>query len=352
MVIHRSLKFMKKGFVVFKANGMSKALNWMINRQEFKKKAIALYSYPVYVDIEITNRCLLRCIHCARTYLDVNKIDMKLGSMSIEKFLEILDKLRPVHHIVLQGMGEPLLNPDIFKMIELAHKQNFQVSFSTAASVYNSEIEEGLRKYPPDLLTFSVDSMEKASFEETRVNHNFERFTGNVEKMITAVRKADRFTNIQFNCCVMRANSSYFVKVVEFAGKLKVRMVNFTELNFSYLGMIKDKLILTLEDYANVEKAMKLAREKGIVSVFTRVHKIKTPGEVLCRYLWKDPFITWDGYVTMCCGRPFGSVYNLGNIFEVNSFMEIWNSPKMQVLRQSIRTENVPAICFSCPLAK
>lgn len=343
---------MKKGYAALKANGMRKVLNWMINRQEFKKKAIVLHSYPVCADIEITNECPLRCIHCPRTYLGVNKIDMKLGSISIEKFLEILDKLRPVHHIVLQGFGEPLLNPDIFKMIELAHKQNFLVSFSTAASVYNAQIQEGLRNHPPDSLTFSVDSMEKVSFEEIRVNHNFERFARNVEEMIVAVRKSDRFADIRFQCCVMKANLPYLVKVVEFAGKLKVGMVNFSELNFSYLGNIKNKLALTLEDYANVERAMQLAREKGIASVFTRVHKIKAPGEVLCQYLWQHPFITWDGDVTICCGRPFSSVHNLGNIFEADSFMEIWNSPKMQALRQSIRIENVPAICSSCSLAK
>ena len=344
--------FIKKVYSAFRTHDAHKVLSCLINQYEFKKKAIVLHSYPTCVDIEVTNRCPLYCIHCPRSYCDVNKIDMELGLLSVEKFLEIIGKLRPVRRITLQGLGEPLLNPDIFKMIEFAHKQNFFVSFSTSASFYNTEIEVGLRKYPPDLLNFSVDSMEKASFEAIRVNHNFEKFVSNSERMITAVRKPGKNIDISFHCCVMKINAPYLTKVIEFADKLKVKSVDFSELNLSYLGSVRNKLILDLEDYANVKKAMNLAAEKGIHSTFTRVCGIKVPGKILCLYLWRQPYITWDGYVNICCGRPFSSVNNMGNIFAVNSFMEIWNSPTMQALREAIRSENVPAVCSRCPMAE
>lgn len=344
--------FIKKAYSVLKANGICKVLNWMINKYEFKKKAIVLHSYPICVDIGITNRCPLRCIHCPRSYRDVNKIDMKLGALSVEKFLEIIAKLSPVRHLTLHGLGEPLFNPDIFKMIEFAHKQNFSVSFSTSASIYNTEIEAGLRNYPPDSLTFSIDSMEKISFEAIRVGENFENFVRNLERMITAVRKSGKNTDILFQCCVMKINSPYLAKIIEFADKLKIKVVSFSELNLSYLESVKDKLILDSEDYANVQETLSLAAEKGIHSVFIRVYGMKMPGRVLCWYLWQQPYITWEGYVTICCGRPFSSVHNVGNIFEANSFMEIWNSPKMQALRQAIRTENIPSVCSVCPMAE
>jgi len=344
--------FIKKVYSALRTRDVHKVLNCLINQYEFKKKATILYSYPTCVDIEITNRCPLRCIHCPRSYCDVNKITMELGILSFEKFVEIIGKLRPVRSITLQGLGEPLLNPDIFKMIEFAHKQNFFVSFSTSVSFYNTEIEVGLRKYPADILNFSVDSMEKTSFEAIRVNHNFEKFVSNSEGMITAVRKSRKNIDISFHCCVMKINAPYLTKVIEFADKLKVKPVDFSELNLSYLGSVRNKLILDSEDYANVKKAMNLAAEKGIPSTFTRVYGIKVPGEVLCRYLWRQPYITWDGYVNICCGRPFSSIHNVSNIFEVDSFMEIWNSPKMQALREAIRAENVPSVCSVCPMAE
>ncbi|MDP3732872.1 MAG: radical SAM protein [Candidatus Omnitrophota bacterium] len=344
--------FIKKIYSALGTRDIRKVINSLINQWEFRKKATILHSFPACVDIEITNRCPLCCMHCPRSYRDVNKINMELGVLSFEKFAEIIAKLRPVRRITLQGLGEPFLNPDIFKMIEFAHKQNFFVSFATSASFYNQEIEAGLRKYPPNLLAFSVDSMEKASLEAVRVNLNFEKFVSNLEAMVTAVRKSGKNTDIQFHSCVMKINSPYFTKVIELAEKLKVKSVDFSELNLSYLGSVRNKLILTLEDYTNVKKAMNLAAEKGIQSAFTRVYGIKAPGEVLCWYLWRQPYITWGGYVNICCGRPFSSVHNVGNIFAVNSFMEIWNSPKMQALREAIALENVPPVCSMCPMAE
>jgi len=348
----KSAMFIKKAGNALKTNGIRKVLNWMLNQHEFKKKAIILFSYPTCVDIEITSQCLLHCIHCPRSYRNINKIDMGLGLLSLEKFVEIIGKLGPVRRITLQGLGEPLLNPDIFKMIESAHKQNFFVSFSTSASFYNVEVEEGLRRYPPDLFTVSVDSMEKASFEAIRINCNFEKFIMNTERMITAVRESCKNTDMLFYCCVMKVNSPYLTKVIEFADKWKIKSVVFSELNLSYLGSVRNELIIDSQDYANVQKAMDLADEKGIQSVFTREYGVKIPGKVLCRHLWQQPYITWDGYVNICCGRPFSSIHNVGNIFEINSFMEIWNSPKMQALRGARSTENVPSVCSVCPMAK
>jgi MoaA/NifB/PqqE/SkfB family radical SAM enzyme len=344
--------FIKEAYTALKTNGILKVLNWVINKHEFKKKALVLHSYPACVDIEVTNICPLHCLHCPRSYCDINKIDMRLGFLSLEKFLQIISKLRSVRRITLQGLGEPLLNPDIFKMIELAHKKSFSVSFSTAAYSYDAKIQAGLRKYPPDLLAFSVDSMEKNSFEAIRVNHNFEKFVLNLEGLIASVRQSGKNTDMLFHCCVMRANSPYLVKVVEFADKFKVKRIDFSELNLSYLGSVRDKLILESEDYENVDKAMNLAARKGIKAAFTQVYNIKMPGKVLCWFLWLQPYITWEGYVNICCGRPFSSVHNVGNIFQVNSFMEIWNSPKMQALRQGIRNDNIPSVCYGCPMAE
>ncbi len=191
--------------------------------------------------------------------------------------------------------------------------------------------------------------MEKTSFEAIRVGENFVR---NLEGMITAVRKSGKNTDILFHSCVMKVNSPYLTKVIEFADKLKVKLVSFSELNLSYLGTVRNKLILAEEDYINVEKAMRLAADKRIQSVFSQQYGVKVPGKVLCWYLWQQPYITWDGYVNTCCGRPFSLVYNVGNIFQVNSFMEIWNSPKMQALRQDIRAENIPSVCSVCPMAE
>lgn len=336
----------------WKINGFRKIWNWYINKREFRQRKTVLKSYPISVDIEVTNKCPLRCMHCPRSYRDVNTIDMPQGTLSLDNFDEIIGKLKYVRRLTLQGLGEPLLNPDIFKMIEHARRKKFLVTFSTSAAYSNREIEDNFRKCSPDYLTFSIDSMEKNSFEAIRVNHNFEKFVANVEGIVAAVKESGYPTEIMFHCCVMPGNLPYLDKVVEFADKLKISRVDFSELNLSYLESAQDKLVIGNDDYKYIEKALDLAKQKNIESGFSRQYNIKRKGEVICKYLWQSPYITWDGYVNICCGRPFSSVYNVGNIFQEKSFMNIWNNAKMQELRKAIGNDNVPPVCSRCPMAE
>ena len=67
-----------------------------------------------------------------------------------------------------------------------------------------------------------------------------------------------------------------------------------------------------------------------------------------CWFLWSYPYITWDGYVTPCCARPFPKEFNFGNVFETN-FRKIWNSKKYRDFRQSFKSREISEICIGCP---
>ena len=337
---------------VLHLNGFRKTVNGLINKFEDTRKVSHLFSFPTTVSIEITSACPLECIHCPRSHRTSNKTEMTIGHLSVPNFVKILDKLGPVKKITLQGLGEPLLHPEIFQMVREAQKRRFVVSFSTAASYYNPQIEKGMSESPPDVLSFSVDSVEKQSLEEIRVNHRIEHFIEITENLIKAVRRSGKNTKLHFQCSLMKQNISHLDTVVEFAKRMQIDTLSFSELNFSYLEHVQEKLLLAPEDSVYIEEAMEQARREGINATYIPVAGVKRPGHVLCSYLWREPYITWDGSVTTCCGRPFSSVHNVGNILEAASFMEIWNGEEMQRLRTSIRNDEVPFPCNGCPLAE
>jgi hypothetical protein len=132
---------------------------------------------------------------------------------------------------------------------------------------------------------------------------------------------------------------------------MRIRRIGFSELNFSYLESIKGQLALRPDDYRKVDQALRVCRQKGIWASFTRNNGVRTKGKTLCNELWQRPYITWEGWVNICCGRPFSSLHNLGNILETDSFMQIWNSMQMQRLRQSVRDGETAAVCAGCPMA-
>ena len=66
--------------------------------------------------VETVLGCDLKCPECA---VGGNRITKKKGWMRFEQFKVIADKIRPFcKYLYLHHNGEPMLNKDIFKMIQ------------------------------------------------------------------------------------------------------------------------------------------------------------------------------------------------------------------------------------------
>lgn len=63
--------------------------------------------------LEITSKCNLRCLHC------YNESGILKNEISFELFKRLIDEFDEKPDITFSG-GEPLLHPDIWKMLEYA----------------------------------------------------------------------------------------------------------------------------------------------------------------------------------------------------------------------------------------
>jgi MoaA/NifB/PqqE/SkfB family radical SAM enzyme len=66
-------------------------------------------SYPLWIDLRVTNKCNLKCIYCGLP-------NQKLKDMSFDEMKAVLDKITTRSWIMITG-GEPLLRKDIGKII-------------------------------------------------------------------------------------------------------------------------------------------------------------------------------------------------------------------------------------------
>jgi len=78
------------------------------------------------VQIEPTRRCNFNCVHCTHRN--------HAGDIDIELYRGILQRHRTVKIVKLQGLGEPLLHPQIQLMIDLAKDSGHQVMIITNGS--------------------------------------------------------------------------------------------------------------------------------------------------------------------------------------------------------------------------
>ncbi len=114
---------------------------------------------PIYIQVEPTNYCNLNCNFCQR-----DKMKAKLEHMSLEKFEEILRDYKPTH-ITLSGDGEPLLHPQIDKLIAMTKLSGAKVNLATNGTLLFKYAEKvkGL-----DLLKISIDAAYPKTYKKIR----------------------------------------------------------------------------------------------------------------------------------------------------------------------------------------
>lgn len=88
--------------------------------------------------LEITSKCNLRCLHC------YNESGILKNEISFELFKRLIDEFDEKPDITFSG-GEPLLHPDIWKMLEYAQdKINNDSVLITNATLITDEIAKKL----------------------------------------------------------------------------------------------------------------------------------------------------------------------------------------------------------------
>ena len=98
--------------------------------------------------VEITNVCNLSCAFCPKT-------KRAPRTMTAEEFARILDRLRGhVSYVYLHVMGEPLLHPDLCKLLHIAGQVGFRVIITTNGTLIGRMPLTGVYKVNISLHSF------------------------------------------------------------------------------------------------------------------------------------------------------------------------------------------------------
>lgn len=268
-------------------------------------------TYPSVVGVEPTNNCNLDCVMCPR-----QEMTRKIGDIDLGMFKHVIDDLKGKSEFVwLQDYGEPFLNKQIFDLIRYAKSQGLKTGISTNGTVLTDKIIEGILDSGLDYLIFAIDGATKETYEKIRVGAKFEKVLENARRFLAAKQKrgAKIFTVVQ--CIYMEATEnevSAFREMWTLPGVDAVRIRQVT-----YSG------------------------EKG--SKFDNTTKNRP-----CYWLWSNPHVKWDGTVVPCC-QDVDAKHALGNVKDA-PLDEIWNSEKMQKMRQlhlDGRAGEIP-LCRGC----
>ena len=261
----------------------------------YLRKSARVPALPVEYIVETTAKCNLYCPMCPRETHKQPKEDM-----TGEIFERLVQGARRTgEHMMLIGLGEPLMDPAIFERIEYCERHGVSTLLSTNGTLLDEKAAQKLLDSKLEHLTLSFDGSSKETFEHYRKGARFEKVRDNFVRF--AHMKHERKSKMQI-----------VVQMVRMPGNAH-EVDDFRRFWTAIPGVDQ---VRVKEDETN------LVQPEG--------HRESRP----CHYLWRGAmYVKHDGRVFPCCqsymldGAPVGDLRQ-------NKLEEIFNSGEMQTLRR------------------
>ena len=300
-------------------------------------------AHPRNIFIEVTNHCNLLCETCPRTFNTYEEPQ----TLSWENFLRIIEQFPKMERAVLHGIGEPLINKDLPRIIHHLKERGVYVLFNTNATLLNEGwscklIEAGL-----DELRVSIDGANAKTYALIRGAPLFHKVVGNLKQFIQIQQELGASTpRVSLWMTGVKENVGELPDVIRLAAHIGVPEVYLQRMTY-YAGEadapgMMDGLHALFGNYDEyVEHIMAesetLAAELGVAlrgaGATTARHSVEAKREPrpwsACMRPWTTAYITANGNALPCCISPFAtSDYDslkLGNVFD-KPFGELWNA--------------------------
>ena len=328
---------------------------------------------PKQLYIEVTNRCNSLCKSCPLTYEHFLPWEPK-HHLGWDEFRAIVDQVPVIERAVLHGIGEPLLNPDLPRIVAHLKSRGAHVLFNTNAVLLDDTRGDALVAAGLDELRVSLDAITPPLYAELRGIDKLPRILDNLRAYMRRRASRAAFEPRQPVVSIwfvgMRDNLHELPAIVKFAAELGVPEVHLQRLVYFGDGVTLDDEATAVREQS-LHAALEALQESVIheCESLARTHALKfsasgatTPGESLeskgahpwqgCYRPWSLMYITATGNALPCCIAPFAVTdyeqIMLGNVFQ-QPLADVWNGPRYQALRSAVLSEApAPWPCQHC----
>jgi radical SAM protein with 4Fe4S-binding SPASM domain len=258
-----------------------------------------LSALPVEYIVETTAKCNIYCPMCPRETHKQPKEDMD------EQIFDSLVRQAgsTAEHMMLIGLGEPLLDRRIFDRITFCEKHGISSLISTNGTLLDEAASLQLLATPLEHITLSFDGYSKETFEFYRKGASFERVRDNFLRFCKL--KHEKHSKLQV-----------VVQMVRMDGNAH-EVDDFTRFWKAVPGV---DMIRVKEDETNLMRP-----DAGHAD---------SEWQHPCHYLWRGPlYVKHNGDVYPCCQSYMLSGAPLGNL-STQPLEQIFDSPEMERMRK------------------
>lgn len=303
--------------------------------------------FPYKIDIEPTTRCFLKCRYCQVPYWERNK----LADLSFETLKKIVDSMPYLLEMKLQGQGEPLLNKELFKMVEYATNKNILVRFNTNGMLLNGEnrkriIESGLFE-----LRISMDGATAHTNNLMRQGLDFNRVINNISLLVKE-RGGQQKPLINIWMLLTKNNIDELDSMIDLCAamgvdglKIQTKLSTRDDIDIEKRVLADTVVVTNSKIQKIISEAYEKANKAGIeIEIITNKWRTK---ENPCWWLWNSAYISSDGYVVPCSIINNPNNLNFGNVKDKN-FYDIWLSEQYKKFRKDTLNMKICKFCEWC----
>lgn len=329
------------GFISTKKS-IKQKWNMLLTSYNYLVKKIHLNNYPIKLTIDPCNLCNLNCELCPSGSRIPGR---KQTIMRFDVLKKIIDECGPyLWEIDLFNWGEPLLNKELFRMVEYAKKYHIDIAVSTNLNHFNEEICKKLIESGLDILMVSLDGASQDSVQEYQKGSDFDLVINNLKRIVELKNKLNsKLPRLQWRFLVNRFNEPEIKKAKTLAKQLKIDKL---EIGAFRCSMSEELFLDNENQYENVKSW--LPKDESL-SMYDYKRKKKKKIRKECRLLWFESVVNPNGSISPCCAN-WHEKYDFGNIYN-SSFKEIWNNQKYKNARRINRGEKISMksnICYVC----
>lgn len=319
------------------------------------------------VFIEVTNHCNLLCETCPRTFVTYEEPK----TLSWENFLKIAEQFPKMERAVLHGIGEPLINKDLPRMIAYLKARDVYVLFNTNATLLNADWSRQLIESGLDELRCSIDGADPKTYAIIRGAPLLHKIVSNLTEFMRIQGEMGAATpRASIWMTGMQENVEELPALLRLAAKMGVpevylqRMVYYHEADtapgmmdtghglFDAFDLRVDQLVTECEVLASELGILFKASGATNPRASLEASKVRDhqPWKA-CMRPWTTAYITANGNALPCCISPFATQnyesLKLGNVLE-QPFEQIWNGERYQQWRTTLLSDQPHEACAGC----
>ncbi len=343
-------------------------INAQLNQVERAQKVCELQSFPVYVGVNVSSYCNVRCRFCS-----YHPAGMKSNSMlTLEQFRRA-DWLKYVSRLSLfAGIGESLVNPEFPAILSYARQafEHLQIDFFTNGKAISQELIDQMIREKVDTIHCSLNAATKETYDKLVEMGDFEH-TVKMLRLLNERRKrlGAHFPKIGISSVLVRQNIDELPDFVRLAATFEPDYISAchyaTKTTVGCRMLPESDSLYHHKDLSDqmFDKADTVAAQLGVNLLlppkFCEPNDIVTGARVKkslaaesCSEPWRAAYLTVDEqgipqFIFCCSGVYYGIRYDRDELDEKH-FRRLWNHKIARYFRRTVDRFDENPLCAHC----